>query len=513
MAANDSFLTATEVTFNPLTRRYRVSQDPESLTTDLFWTFETPDDCYAVSVLAWSGDRDTPDPRYRPRVEFYNGTAENPTQTTPGGSFTYTGSLPVIVGTFPGQRIWVKIDPTLGDDPGGVMLELLMEYANAPSLSQGAYVVNDDTQGFPAAIVDSETGAVTGFVPAEIVPAGEFGDSVPAGYIAIDDVNESEMRIVRLDRTAEVPFVSFVVPSLTTGDRTIRASYDGGQFYTFDTGNVVYAIESSSGATNDTWDLGGGGDPISLSPDENDEVLYYIRSGSQTILRRHDLVNDVPLSNFTTISGYNFSPTDAIFPLDEGRILTVQLSTGAAADQIVVYNADATVHRTITLADNLTNRVGVGRRRVGTTLGRHWMAVWRYSADQDVFTLYDIDSGNILRVAQAWQFSGGGMDSGAPIIHPDSLDPPPQMFGHATSCPMVMMPEPPLEDDSHDCCECPCPPPGPTGPGNTGDPGPPPSSPGDIFDPVDPESWVRFCVGGGDVPFQADPTDSESWVS
>ena len=160
------------------------------------------------------------------------------------------------------------------------------------------------------------------------------------------------------------------------------------------------------------------------------------------------------------------------------------------------------------------NRLSFGTRRTNRT-GRHWIAAWHRVSGTDTFQRIDIDSGAILETRPVYTFQSGQTSA---VVSPPSpgatveqITEDIQFFGASESCPVTAMPDPPAVSES---VECPCPPcecpqdgnePGSTG--NATDPELPPD------DPLAAPYWTAACTGGGLVPFQADPTDSESWVS
>jgi hypothetical protein len=149
-----------------------------------------------------------------------------------------------------------------------------------------------------------------------------------------------------------------------------------------------------------------------------------------------------------------------------------------------------------------TNRVTVGRRYVSSTLGRHWMTVWRRGGTKDVFIRVDIDTGAVLETSTGYSFTTSGR-SDRLAANPTSV-PIEDRFGHSDSCPVAVVPPALVVSPASLCC-CPC-----ECGGGAGKPLP--SAAGAALTSVS-EGWERECDGGGVVPSAADPTDSETWVS
>jgi hypothetical protein len=172
-----------------------------------------------------------------------------------------------------------------------VTMEVYLSDENLP-IPAGSLFINNDEPGFPAAALSTADGSILAFI--HDIAAGETGDILPNGIMALADTDTNDTKIYNPDFTlrATVPLTGNI-SSGNQVDRFYIITYVGtiGTLRSFDAdGNI--------GATS--W----GPLPANsqMSAVSRDETIAYLTDVSAVgagggVVRRWDLINNVALSN------------------------------------------------------------------------------------------------------------------------------------------------------------------------------------------------------------------------
>lgn len=174
------------------------------------------------------------------------------------------------------------------------------------SLTPGYLIINDDTQNFPAIVMDT-SGNSLGFL--DIIPSGEIADGLATGEQLWHDRFGLQAANQVSAFTATPTYIGSVdtVPPLG-GAQFPRITHDNTRFYIANpfTGDIfpVSAVGVRGAQIASCFDLQGNS---IIGVNRAGTVLY---NGDQTgassgVIRRWDLVNDVALSNLCTLPDFD----------------------------------------------------------------------------------------------------------------------------------------------------------------------------------------------------------------
>jgi hypothetical protein len=265
--------------------------------------------------------------------------------------------------------------------------------------------------------------------------------------------------------------------------------------------SLLATIPVPSGATNEI---------NSIAPSRDNTILYYSFSKDANGIRRWDLVNDVDLTPlYAGTAGYLVHD---IRVLDDGTIACAEYGNGTLTDRVLRHDTSGTLLNTYSYAappafiDHIQEAVGLPQA----------IWVWEQPDDgtDDTLRKARVSDGTVLKSFPRAQQNGGGGAVDVPLG-----DPAPTFFGHANSCPLIVLRAPTTVltpyAPSEPCCAPPCLTEAQAAVlKKTGSLSAAPlsSATGPILPAVNAD-WTPQCTGGGTVPTAADPTDSESWVT
>ena len=227
---NISFLTATDLGTLPATVTQQV--DDAGTTYTVYYKFTAPAESVVIGAFAF-GDLAV----YRPTISPWNGPAASPTQI-----LSIAGqNVPIQFPVTPGTEYFLKI-LTNGGNPTPANLSLNVQVAPNSTVPIGTIAVNDDTTGFPLALIDATTNeTIRRFV--QPFPNGEQGDVLADGTICIDDRGTSKVQVY----TNQLNAVSTLTP--TAAPTIIRTCLGLNVFYVGQPTNpITVRTVTSSGA-------------------------------------------------------------------------------------------------------------------------------------------------------------------------------------------------------------------------------------------------------------------------
>jgi hypothetical protein len=309
----------------------------------------------------------------------------------------------------------------------------------------GALFINNDEPGFPAAILDPVTGAILGFVP-DIV-AGETGDILPSGIMALHDTDAGNVKIYNPD---------FSLRATVALDGNIGSGNQVDTFYILDSSLILHSFDADGNIGGTTW----GPMPVGtlMTAVSRDETIAYLADARTAAagggaVKRWDLVNNVALSNLAAIvAGYilqatNVSPGGILVLADES-VLVSYWRSNQADSFIRHYSAAGAVLHTYPYATSPF----VGLDRIAHDIVDDSLTFWAWAKGSGAvapgsafglgrFQKLRISDGVALVTLDSYEAqSGYQMRANATITS--------QPLGHPFSCPFVLLreaitPEPP----------------------------------------------------------------------
>ena len=417
---NLSDATAIEITSLP----YEVTTDPENNTNELWYKYtalagDTP--LIGAHIYGTGGV-------YKPQIVVQVG-AEGAEVDHPYGFGYYATQKAILIPVDEASIYWFRIKGGSGSSYSAGQTFTLSVY-NAPSENppRGSLLVPDDTNGFPAVILDSETGDVLRYVA---VASGEFGDSLPTGEVLTEDTaNLNDLKLY--DRQMNL---IATLSGYATSTLSIRTN--GSDRFYASSGTTLRAVDAE-GTLIDTW-----GPlavtPIAMAPARDDTIAYYAQSGASRVVRRWDLVNDVALSDLAPAVTNYLIGTD-MFVLADGTILVHYFKTSGGVDHFLRrYNPDGTTAQDYAFGTSAINRV--------SAYDDDHVVVWQQSGGQGTFKRMLLSDGTFPVSFSQYDYVTGVSEQTATAS--------PQTFGHSFSC--TAMPfngsfDVPILDPSDPCC-------------------------------------------------------------
>ena len=453
---------------------------------------------------------------YHPRTFVYTGS---PSALSPylAGSGLWGTNVAIQVPVTFGTTYYFKVE-SLTDGTATVNVRRAPR-ATAP---MGSLFIPDDSDGYPAVILDQVTGRVLRFV--HPFPPGEAGDVLDDGTIAVGDYVNNAVQIYGPD----LAHVATVAHDVLTA---------GGSIRTNKAADVWYAVRSASssvvkrilrdGTVTDTWTLTSKGDVDCLASSNDEATLYFTRNaGGSTVIETWDLVGDAAGPDFVTDATF-YRVFDILVMPDTGDVvMPFVLATASPHAEVRVYDAAGVLLRTIDMGTDHDFPAGT-MPRMAYAIDPDEVWFWTHLDSDDGisrFSRIKVSTGEILHAFNAPEFESGAYISG-------NTSNPENVHGHSFSCPLLALRAPIvtiLVDESIPCCDsgggCDCPPSPVSAPTGSPSSAPIPTSTGPVTPPVntlpesgaptplDPPFWDALCVGAGTVPTESDPVDYESWV-
>lgn len=367
---------------------------------------------------------------YRPQTQVYIGPVGAPSLWLPDGLGEPGTEVPVQFPVSQDVTYYISARPGFVASAAPI-LHVLAEYFDQQAVPIGSIAVNDDTSGYPLALLSATSGDNLKFI--QPFPAGEAGDVLTNGRVLVEDLDGDGGNGAAVLYAADYTTVLATIVSTTTGGRNrtlpIRTTPNGDAFYVAYKGfgledASVVRVDAAGNVGATVWTLTGQTQlaGMGVSPDET--ILYFVEAGSAQPVKRWDLVNNVALSDLVAGAvGHNIAGgRDQVVVLTDGRIVVPYHVTATGNDEVKVYNPDGTTNRTIALGN------GVGVDRVASAIIPTHFWIWlQPDGITDEFREIDADTGATATALFNTEFETG-VYQGAP-----AADPP--RFGHSNSCP------------------------------------------------------------------------------
>jgi hypothetical protein len=216
-------------------------------------------------------------------------------------------------------------------------------------LTIGQYIINDDTTGFPATVLNSD-GTIAGFLTT--IPAGEtgaflstgeslwhdrFGMVGPANRMALFDADLTYVMSINLSLGAPLPIVT----------------HSDTDFYVLDrSGGEVWKI-TSAGVSTDLGFVTFSQRPSAAAASADGTILYWLEEDGNAGIHRYQLVSMMALSDLNTITGFdtgadslaltpNVHPGDLLI-LSDGTFVTWYQDISAGDWKLIHLDVDGSV--------------------------------------------------------------------------------------------------------------------------------------------------------------------------
>jgi hypothetical protein len=384
----------------------------------LWWKYTAGNGESIIGLLAYAD----PNITYSPKLDAYVGT---PGALTPAG-IAWAVNNPATQPVTGATTYYLKVSDSQANDPPGGDLEFSVLAGPTYPVQIGNLLVNDDWDGFPAVVLSHTDGVSRRYVN---MVAGEEGDILPSGVIALHDNTRGEVVIYAADLSVVTTVTGFLTSvGAGIGEPQIRAAAS----------NVWYcaqalpangpawvrtlAPDGTLGAT--VWTLPANSAYIrALAASRDETILYYSNQTVGEAIHVFDLVNNAALPDFVGGIAAHTVNKD-LFVLVDGSVLVGYEKGG---DNFVRrYAANGSVIRDYPAADTL-NRLAIDHGDPSV----FWM--WEF-AEFNVssrFSRIRLSDGAVLTTFTRDEFEVG--------LGPAATTATPQRFGLSHSCPFLIL--------------------------------------------------------------------------
>jgi hypothetical protein len=405
------------------------------------------------------------------------------------------GNRPIYVPMTPGEVYYFVIYSL-----SGVTRDYDLRIQRLPHLTVpvGSYVVPDSSAGLPAVFIGSDGTYLRLMQPHA---RGETSQVLKNGLSMSEDFFT---RTFNIYSTQFTQLAGVSITGWTSAHGAIGTNKNDTFYVSPGNGtNIrkVYTV-SQSGTLSDRLATVTGALRISNMQPSNDETILYwtAASGNNAAVQRHDLVNDVALSNLAAGIGATVATGD-IMVLDDDRIAVLYTNFSTGATTVNIYNPDGSTDVSVAISGYPVPNSG--HRMAHSVDDQSAVIVWMHPEDgaaNSEFLSIDTTTGAITVAAS----DVPTFIRACYMADPGVADPLGD-YGIPESCHFfvsrVEIAECECEDE-----ECP---PKPAFGGGRGFSG---ESEGD--DPTRLMTpWTVVCAFGGEVPTGTNGTDTENWAS
>ena len=388
-------------------------------TTETVWFKFTPTETGVFG--AWFfGDLVT----YTPRTRTWLGPAAAPVAYVVDTGTTHANK-PVQVPCTAGVTYYFQIIPNAGNPtPATVTISLVAQPTDA--VAEGDIAVNDDTTGFPLAIIDPSTGAIKRFF--QPFPNGEAGDVLTSGVSLVADEDTNEVVLFDAEM-AEITRLALNMPGLGGSIRTNQTTQRFWVAYTSGATRLVKPV-TSTGTVGTAHTLTAIGNVTAIASNAAETVLYHTPSTAGAAIAQWDLVNDVALSDLVAGTA-NYAIFDLLVMADD-TILACESNT--VTSDVRVRRFDDTGAVLNTYSFGTANAFPAGTRpRLAYAINdpvSFW--IWRHpdAADEglSVFENVTVSTGAVATTVESVEYETG-------VYNRDATATPEARFGNSFSCP------------------------------------------------------------------------------
>lgn len=415
--ANTTFATAVTISTFPFSTTQNDINDAGTNFT-VYYRFIAPAGARVIGAWGFSGNIGV---GYQPTLKPYNGPAGAPTQILSIAGLNVRIQFPVI----PGNEYFLEFNKNI-NTAGPEHLDVNVQVHTGSIPTTGDIVVNDDTHGFPCALLSGTADNVINAFFKDIA-SGEAGDITQNAVMCFEDSVNSAIKVYSRSfaQLANIDTTAFGTPF-------IRCCRSKNKFYVgFINGAatvIVKTISNTGVVGGTTYSLTGSTTIEGIAADNTESILYYSNIGNNQPIKRWDLINNVALSDLVAPGLAAYRIVD-MFVLQDGTILA--LFWNSAAKDTIVRRYDTTGAQLNSFA--IGAQTSATKPRAAYALDdpiSFW--VWNHSAGISTMRNVRISDGAILTTRLHREFEGGTYQ-GAQTAAPDAV------YGMSFSCPLMIM--------------------------------------------------------------------------
>jgi len=360
---------------------------------------------------------------YAPAVEVFTGI---PPAVTPYLSAIYAVNKPLQIPVLAGTTYYFRVRNDLATVPA-LNTSVAVSGVEGPSYTAviGSILVNDDSTGFPAALISAIDGTVLNFL--HDFPAGEDGDVLAGGELLFYDFNTNQCSLFTI--TGGVLSAPTIVALDSSAIRTCRGQ---NQWYvSLDTNPAGLRTVNSAGTIGaTTWTLGHAS-PFAVAAANDGSVCYYSERTSGSPIHVWTLATDTAAADFAAADGAAY--VRDILVLDDDSVVASYVTVGVG--EVVVRRRDA-AGTLLNTYGPYTSEIPSGtqpRLAYGTT-GTFWL--WTHASGSDdglsVFRHINASDGAVLNTVTSTEYEIG-------VYNRAETSAPSARFGNSFSCPFVVL--------------------------------------------------------------------------
>lgn len=416
--SNTSFATATTIAAFP----YDFTQtdiNDAGVNFTVYYRFIAPINSRVIGAWGFSGNIGS---GYRPTIRPYNGPAGAPTQILNIAAQNIPIQFPVV----PGNEYFLEFTKNI-DTAGPESLRIRAEVAPLNPISKGNIIVNDDTPGFPLAVLSHLVdNTVINFV--KDIAAGEGGDILrPSGVMCLNNFSDNTIKVYNKDFTL---LNSFAEP--VSGDPRIRTCIGANKFYLGMSRNPpqVFTISAAGVLSGSLETLTGNTSMLGIAASDTETILYFSNNSSGSILKRWDLASHIALSDLAAgVAGYFV--VDILY-LSDNTIIALYCNNGSGDTFVRRYNTSGTILNTYSFGVTVLPAGTFPRLAYADdTPSSFW--IWTHiSGGMSRFFNIRVSDGTTLTTRNQTEYEGG-------IFQPPETAVPSSRFGNSFSCPFFIM--------------------------------------------------------------------------
>ncbi len=319
---NTSFGTATDLGSLPASVVQTV--DDSGTTYTVYYKFTAP---AGVTVVgAWGfGDLTT----YQPTIVPYDSTQTQILSIT-------VANKPIQFTVTAGELYYLEFTPN-GGNPSPAVLTLSVLKGPTFAVPVGSIAVNDDTVGFPLALLSSTAdNTVLTFVSP--FAAGEAGDTLADGTVLVQNIDTNSA-----DRYNSA--YQLLSSTAITGNLRMRTCLTPQVFYVGTSTNpATYRTITGAGVVSSAHNLTAHTSLAALASNNAETILYHADFGNNKAINRWDTVNHVALTDLA-VGIANYTCGDILYTTNDLIVVGYYKTTATTDYQVLVYDtAGSTVH-------------------------------------------------------------------------------------------------------------------------------------------------------------------------
>lgn len=315
-----------------------------SINPDVWYTYTPSDGEIVIGTWAFTSLASA----NKPRVRVYTGSPGSLTPLVVDLNTSAT-NVPYTVPLTPGTTYYFDVVNAGVDVASGTTAALTFSAEAMPSenIPTNSMYVNDETFGFPVAILDPSTGTVLNY---HTFASGESADILASGAVLAEsiDVNGSLLGLARYSPTLAL-VETITTPVVLSGEVDHIWAAWSGQWYVSGGGALV--VIAADGTEGDSWTpTVTCTNTVGFAVSPADTIAYYACTGTAgKAVQAWDLVNDTALADFAAgVAGYNV--IQDILCLADGTLLVGYKKTTATRNSYVVhYDTDGSTLATYTI--------------------------------------------------------------------------------------------------------------------------------------------------------------------